>query len=388
MAGRSLGRVVFVCFVVVAVEVMVAVYLAFGDDHADIGVYHSYAIAFFQSVPRHLPTEYPALALAPFSITLFPAGDYGVPYVIAMTMIVLGSMLVVALTTSRATATAYAVYMLLAGPWALFGRYDIVVSLVVLLAVIAAGRRRWKIASALLAVGVLLKLYPLFLVPVFAIEQWRADRDPRRSAVGLAVFAGIVGAGVAVAAAIDFHGLTSPIRYALQRPVESESVPATVLWLLSGFSSPGRLEHSFGSANIISGASGLVGAASLLGLLAGLALIYAMALTGRLHLRAASLACLLVVIVTNRVFSAQYLMWLLPLVTFEIGLDPLWIAICLLSFLVYPVMFELTGLGDAMPATAYSPAFLVVVAARNALLLLATWRLLRTPVARTAMAPA
>jgi Glycosyltransferase family 87 len=388
VAGRSLGRVVFVGLVVAVVEVMVAFYLAFGDDHGDIGVYHNYAIAFFQSVPRHLPTEYPALALAPFSITLFPAGDYGVPYVLAMTVLVLGSMLVVALTTSRATATAYAVYMVLAGPWTLFGRYDLVVSLVVLLAVVAAGRGRWTIAYVLLALGVLLKLYPLFLLPVFAIEQWRADRDARRSAVGLTVFAGIVGAGVSLAAAIDFHGLTSPIRYALQRPVESESVPATVLWILSGFSSPGRLEHSFGSANVISGASGLVGAVSLLALLAGLAGIYALALTGRLRLRQACLACVLVVIVTNRVFSAQYVMWLLPLVAFEIGLDPLWIAICLLSFLVYPVMFEVTGLADAMPATAYSPAFLVVVAARNALLLVATWRLLRSPVARPAMAPA
>jgi hypothetical protein len=157
---------------------------------------------------------------------------------------------------------------------------------------------------------------------------------------------------------------------------------------MSGFSSPGRLEHSFGSANVISGASGLVGTVSLLAMLAGLAAVYAATLTGRLRLRAACLACLLVVIITNRVFSAQYVMWLLPLVAFEIGLDPVWIAICLLSFLVYPVMFALTGLADAMPATAYSPAFLVVVAARNALLLFAAWRLLRTPVERPVMASA
>jgi hypothetical protein len=291
---------------------------------------------------------------------------------------------VFARTASPTVTKAYIVYMLLAGPLTLLGRYDLVTTLVVLSAIIAAGRRRWPLAYALLALGVLLKLYPVVLLPVFAIEQWRTAR--RRMWIPTAIFGLIVLAGFGAAVLVDPAGWLSPFRYALQRPVESESVPATVLWVLSGLGSPGTLVHSFNSANMAGPTATFVAALSPVALATGCIAAYARQLAGKLTLRQACLACLAVVLVTSKVLSPQYLIWVLPLVALEVGLEPVWIGACVLTFLVYPVLFELTGLSGPLHATEFAPVFLMSAAARNGLLLIAAWRALRGPVRAPAVA--
>jgi hypothetical protein len=366
---------------------MAVLYVMYGDDHSDIGAYHNYGLAFFSpdGAARHLPIEYPPLALVPFSVTLIPLGiDYGAVFTLAMAVVFLASCVVVARTASPSVAKAYVIYMLLAGPLTLLGRYDLVTTLVVLSAVVAAGRRRWPMAYALLALGVLLKLYPVVLLPVFAIEQWKTDG--RRLWLAPLIFGAIVVAGFAAAALIDPAGWISPFRYALERPVESESVPATALWLLSGLGSPGILVHSFNSANVVSPSATYVAALSPIALAAGCIAAYVRHLTGKLTLGQACLACLAVVLVASKVLSPQYLIWILPLVAFEVGLDPVWIGVCVLTFLVYPVLFELTGLASGGQATTYAPVFLATVAARNGLLLIAAWRALRGPARARALA--
>ena len=364
-----------------------ALYLWIGDDHSDIGVYHHYALTFFEpSGPaRHLPLEYPPLALVPFSLTLLPLGiDYGALFVLAMAALFIAAWIAVARTVPRSTAIAFAVYLLLAGPWTLLGRYDLVPALVVLAAVTAAGRRRWSAAYALLAIGVLLKLFPLFLFPLFALEQRREARSQtiglRRLAVvarGPVIFVVIVLAGACAAALVEPGGWLTPFRYAFGRPVESESVAATVLWILSGFGSPGTIERSFNSVNVVAPVSGAVGAACLLALVCGCLLVYALHARGRLTLRRASLTCLAVVVVTSKVLSPQYLVWLLPLVAFEVGLEPVWVGVCVLTLIAYPIVFELAGLIDAHRAADFPFAFLAAVAARNALLIVATVHVIR-----------
>jgi hypothetical protein len=374
-------------FVVLAVGVMGVLYVMYGDDHSDIGAYHNYALAFFfpDGAARHLPIEYPPLALVPFSVTLIPLGiDYGALFTLVMAVVFLASCVVVARAASLPVAKAYVIYMLLAGPLTLLGRYDLVTALVVLAAIVAAGHRRWPIAYALLALGVLLKLYPVILLPVFAIEQWRTAR--RRIWIPPAIFGLIVVACFGAAALIDPAGWISPFRYALQRPVESESVPATVLWLLSGLESPGNLVHSFNSANVVSPSATFVAALSPIALAAGCVAAYVRHLSGKLTLGQACLACLAVVLATSKVLSPQYLIWILPLVAFVVGLDPVWIGVCVLTFLVYPVLFELTGLASGGQATAFAPVFLATVATRNGLLLIAAWRALQGPARAPALA--
>lgn len=368
---------------------MAFVYIRFGDDHSDIGGYHRDALAFFApgAAARHLPPEYPPLALVPFSVTLIPIGDYGVLFVGLMAALFVGGYAFIASQHSRCAANAYAVYMLVSGPWTLLGRFDLVPSLVVLAAILSAGRGRWCVAYALLAAGVLLKLYPLFLVPLFLIEQWRMARPrdltaretPAWPAAGPGLFGLIVLGGFAAASLADPRGWLGPIHYALQRPVQVESVPSTVLWLLSGLEARGRVDHSFNSVNVVAAGSGAVEAAALAVLAAGCVAIWAWQTADHLSLRQACLACLCLVIATNRVFSPQYLVWLLPLVAIELGLDPVWIGICILTFLVYPNLYSLAGLVDGQTATTFAAAFLMAIATRNGLFLVATWRAVRGP---------
>src|SRR5579864_2343617 len=68
----------------VVLATLAYLYVRLGDDHSDIGGYHQDALAFFMpdGSARHLPPEYPALSLVPFSVTLIPAGDFGVVFVV------------------------------------------------------------------------------------------------------------------------------------------------------------------------------------------------------------------------------------------------------------------------------------------------------------------
>jgi hypothetical protein len=191
-------------------------------------------------------------------------------------------------------------------------------------------------------------------------------------------------AGLGTAALVDPSGWLGPMRYALRRPVQVESVPSTLIWLMSGFGAPGQVEHSFNSVNVVAADSGLVDALTLVALAAGSVAIWMWQGAGRLSLRRAALACLCLVIATNRVFSPQYLVWLLPLVAIEFGLDPLWIGICILTFLVYPNLYSLAGLVDGQTATTFAGTFLIAIAVRNGLFLFATWKAARSPVAASA----
>ncbi|HZQ50033.1 MAG TPA: glycosyltransferase 87 family protein [Candidatus Dormibacteraeota bacterium] len=359
-----------------AVVLMAWIYVVWGDDHADIGLYHSYAMAAFTTHGAHrLPVEYPILALLPFALTLLPAPDYGVAFVAAMAALVLATFIVVWRCVRPDRARAFVLYLLLAGPWLLFGRFDLFPALVVLLATIAATANRRLVAYALLATGVLLKLYPLVLLPLFVIDQRRAGEGYASTAAGVALFGAIVAAGVAASALLDPSAVLSPITYAVSRPVEAESLPATVLWLLSGFHSPGDVAHSFNSVNVVSSGAPAVVAAFGLAAVVGLVAVYALQLAGRLSLRAACIAALLVVILCNRVFSAQYMVWVVPLVALEIGISPLWIGVLLLTILEYPTLYSLAGLSDSDTATTFAWAFLLVVALRNVLLVAALTRI-------------
>ena len=371
----------------ITIAALALVYIRFGDDHADIGGYHNDALAFFTpaaGAARHLPPEYPPLALLPFSVTLLPGPDYGVVFVAAMALLFCAGAIVVARLTSRRVAAAYAFYLLLAGPWIVLGRFDLVPSLAVFVAVVAAVRGRWWTAYALLAAGVLLKLYPLFLLPLFLIEQWRQAR-PRdlnaiaRAAIAPGVFGALVLAVAGAAALADPGGWLGPIRYALSRPVQVESLPSTVLWLLSGFRAPSGVVHSFSSVNVVAAGAGIVETTAFVVLVAGIVAVSARLAAGALSLPRACLACLLLVVLTSRVLSPQYLVWLLPLVALELGVEPLWIGICIITLLAYPVLYELTGISDGQDATTFAPVFLATVAIRNALLVLAGWQVVRRP---------
>jgi len=358
---------------------VVGVALARGLRFTDVDVYHREALAFWAGGHR-LPTEYPILAMVPFGLTMPPLGiDYAWAFSFGMVALFMVGWIAVARMAGRRAGIAYVVYLLVAGFGVILSRYDLVPALVTVAAIAAAERKRWSIAYVLLGLGVLLKIYPGVLLPVFLIQQVRSGSSPPRAALSALWFGLTVSAGAAASIALAGPAALDPVRFAIERPVQVESVPATLLSLASLLGWPAAFDHTFNSFNITGPGDRIVSALFAVLFAAGALFVLYRQATGRLTLRQACLACVCVLLATSKVLSTQYLVWVLPLVAMELELDAVWILICVLTALIFPGLYFLTALIDQAPqatATAYTWPFLVAIATRNALLVAAALRAL------------
>jgi hypothetical protein len=373
-------------------------YLPGAYGHGDIDLYHSYALAFWSGTPpfHTLPAEYPMLALAPFTLTLLPPEqDYVTVFGLWMLLLLAAGYVAIRRRESARTAEVCVVYLVLACCATVLGRYDLVPAGTVVVAYWAARNRRFDLAYGLLALGTLLKLYPLLLVPVVAIEQYRAlgahplQLPPARAVVrGLAIVAVTVAAGFALAAVLDPSRLLGPLDFNAHRPLQVESVPASLLWLTGLAGLPIAADRSYNSYNLLGQASWIIGLAADLALVGGCLLVYWRQLNRRIDFGRALTLCVLVVICTNRVLSPQYLIWVLPLIAIvERRYDVVWLAVCALTTLIFPFAYDSTGLrGQPMPAE-YPLYFPALIAVRNALLIVATMRFATRPARVQAAAP-
>jgi hypothetical protein len=362
---------------------VLSVYAAGDWRGADVDLFHTYALGFWGNLSHPLlPTEYPPLSILPFSLTLLgPAAWY--PDVFAFWMLVIAVLGYIAFRrlTSPPQATAYALYVVAAGVATLLFRFDLVPALITVGAVWLMQRGRFGAVYPLLAVATLMKLFPLVLLPVAAITHWhsrRGDPGARWTQVGLGVasFAGIVAAGFVAAGLLDpAHGLSS-FTYDLHRPVEVESVPATLLWLGSIFGPAASPDVSFGSFNLLSDMSPVINVLAAAALLCGLAGVYWGQLRGRFSVGQAAVAAVLVLLCTSKVLSAQYLLWVAPLLALTVGFQLRWFIVCLLTALVFPALWPDVGNGAVIT---YSAALLAGIAVRNAVLVLLTMRFLTAP---------
>ena len=284
----------------------------------------------------------------------------------------------------------------IAGWGTVLGRYDLVPAFVTVLALWAARRRRFGPAYALLAVGVLLKLYPALFVPLVAMEQWRAlggvplrTRPPRAVVAGVGLFCLLTAAGFAVAFLVNPAGWLGPFSYNAGRPIQLESVPATLLWLSGLLGFPTGPDKSFGSTNLVGQLSTPISLLADLALVAGLVWVYLRQAAGRLELTAAFAGCLLVVIATGRVLSPQYLIWVLPFLAILLRrFDPVWLAVCVLTVAEFPFGYLALHPGPPGHLAPYPGFLFVLIALRNAALVVAIVRFLIASSARAAAAAA
>jgi hypothetical protein len=363
---------------VVCLLALIPIYVHSHYGHGDIDLYHRYAAAFLS---RHsLPYEYPMLAVLPFFLALPPVGDYIVVYAVWMVVLFIAGYVAIYRFASSRAANLYALYIVLGGAITTLARFDLVPALVTLAALWAVSRRRFTLGYLLLALGVLLKLYPLFLLPIVMIEHRRVLHFRGGSLLpgpvlrGAGIFGLTVALGFLVAIILEPVGWWSPFLQVSHRPLEVESIPATLLWLTSLVGSSAVPDHSFHSFNLVGPAAGALSTLGDLSLVAGCLFVYWRQSKGRIDVGRAFLAVVCVAIVTSKVFSPQYLIWALPLVAMIEGFDLIWIATSLLTTLVYPILFELDQLHGLGVPSRYSPHFLGLIAIRNALLLIATWR--------------
>jgi hypothetical protein len=345
--------------------------------------------------PFHaLPLEYPPLSLVLFSLPLFaPLHYYTVEFAILMALTMVFMYWLLLCYAQRGAALVFAIYMLI-GAWALAeSRFDLVPAALTLICVAVAEGKRWTYAYIALAFAFLLKIYPLLFLPALFIAEQQDSRrfympqHPLRlvsipgelsqtlcgfrhwhwknTIIFFAILLGITG----IFSLLNFQGaVLSQLSYFANRPVQIESTGSPILFLGAHFGYPVQNVFSFGSYNVISRLEKRV--ELLLELLFIVGYLYALFLQwrGKLDVTQAFIAILLVFIVTGKVFSPQYLIWLIPLLAYSGAYNRfwliVWVPISLLTTYIYPYIYT-NPLKVPLP---YKPGFIESVTARNVLL--------------------
>ncbi|MEW6141697.1 MAG: hypothetical protein AB1597_00880 [Chloroflexota bacterium] len=283
----------------------------------------------------------------------------------------------------RGSLVVYTVLLLAVGPLAVC-RYDLLPAMLVLASLWAFVSRRTAVAWTLIALGVAAKIYPIVLVPLFFVYQV-INREYQRLLRGIVCFLGVLFVVAIPWLIIDTGGFWHSLTYHLERGLHSESTYGTALLMaqvLGWTSVEGSL--TYGSWNIASPLADALGGLSFYLTVASLTLVYGLfgwllrkGLTTRsevttlrpqdrgwILLQFASLA-VLIFMLTNKVFSAQYLLWLCPLLPLLGGRTRylVWLLFAVAAALtqyVFPyhyIEFELGGSGTV-----------AVLASRNVLL--------------------
>ena len=185
----------------------------------------------------------------------------------------------------------------------------------------------------MLAVGTLLKGFPALLLPVALMAQRRGDGRWRLDCP--LIFAALMFAGLAPALLVNPAGLLAPLGYAAQRPLHVESLSGALLWLVDLWSGHrARIVFSYGSYNVEGMGQNIVAIAFSLLLVVGLAFVYWRQWRSRIGVDRAFMLVLIVVLVSNKVFSPQYILWLLPTVAYFEGIQLRWLFVATLVFFI------------------------------------------------------
>lgn len=345
--------------------------------------------------PFHvLPLEYPPLSLVLFSLPLFaPLHFYTVVFAILMALTMVFMYWLLLRYAQRGAALVFAIYLLI-GAWALAeSRFDLVPAALTLICVIVAEGKRWTYAYIALAFAFLLKIYPLLFLPALFIaeqqdarrfytpqqplnlasipgELWQTLRGFRcwrwkNTIIFFAFLLGVTG----IFSLLNFQSaVLSQLSYFVNRPVQIESTGSPILFLGAPFGYPVQNIFSFGSYNVVSRLERPV--EFFLELLFIVGYLYALFVQwrGKLDVTQAFIAVLLVFIVTGKVFSPQYLIWLIPLLAYSGAYNSfwliVWVPISLLTTYIYPYIYT----SSLRIPVLYQPGFIQSVTARNALL--------------------
>lgn len=330
--------------------------LAFWGGPSAVAAAHLYTCpVYLGAIPPHpfaaLPREYGPLALIPFSLpTLAPAAAY--PWVFAgeMLLVIYAVAFILQRFGAPGAAHAWLFYGMLGSMATAAARFDIVPSACVVVALVALRRDRQKLAYAALAAGVLLKFYPLLLLPLFLIYTWRSRRGTPvkyewwRGWHGPVTFGGIIAAVYGLAALLDPARALDPLRFMGSRCVQVESLPATLSYLWTHLTG-GGVSYIYSYNAICQQSAGLDPLATLCTVLAlaGIALVVYLFWRGRVSFLLAASLTLCLAMIGTKVFSPQYLLWVSPLVALAYGLHArvflAWGAVCLATTLCYPLAY-------------------------------------------------
>lgn len=335
---RRYQLIIAILFLVACVGYLVAVYALGIETEVMRDRFWKNAEPLFNG---ELPVmEYPPFALVFFAIPRF-FGDtpwtYNIAYVAEVfVFMVIGLILVSKLAErmghdQKKAMLVYAVLTLLMLEFVV-DRYDIFPAVLTLASFYLFATKRYAWAGIILAVATLTKLYPAVVFPLYLLylaynRQWRD---------ALSATIGFFGAGVLIVAVvwlIEPQMITNFLSYHTDRPLQIESVPSSILYLLSmlgladveiqSFFDPG----SFGSDNLIGPLPDAVAEIMMPLMIILILAVYALYAWARGRtsdeglrlLGFAVVAVLMLFMVANKVFSSQYLVWIAAPVAFLVA---------------------------------------------------------------------
>ena len=162
----------------------------------------------------------------------------------------------------------------------------------------------------------------------------------------------------AVSLVLNVADTLVPFTYFLNRPIQVESFPATLLWLGSFLGYPVQYTFVYQSLNFLSPLSHKVSLLSDLLLGAGLLYTFWMQWRGKIDIYMACLLTLLILLVTGKIFSPQYLIWVAPLVAYVGQSNWKWLVswglVAILTTIIFPFIYV-----DLAHITAFYPVILV-----------------------------
>ena len=295
---------------------------ASAGEIVDTPGYENYADAIVAGqVPyRDFSVEYPPGALVPMLAPRLTAsrgnfGEYGHSFEKWMAGAGVVMVLLVALVASPLRVLLVAVSPLLLGNLML-SRFDLWVAALTVGAVVALALERRATSAVALGAAIATKLFPAVIAPIAVVWIWR--RHGRRAAL---LWLGLV---VAVCAAVFLpfaviapDGVRHSFTAQLGRPLQLESLGAAVLIALHN--TAGTTLHVFTtmSQNVSGPGAHAVAVLSSVAQVAALLAVWVLYARGpqtRERLLAYAAAAVTAFITFGKVFSPQYMVWLIPLV--------------------------------------------------------------------------
>jgi hypothetical protein len=386
---------------------------------------------------EYASVEYPPLAIGLMALPAalvddpfdgeYPTGlapRYAHAFIGVMALLDLAVLLVVGFLVQRLLPAETAVewcerclaYVLGAAPLyaVIYSRLDLGVALAVVGALaLLVSRRGWWLALLVLALGVHFKLMPIFVAPLFLLAALPAAnlQGPWRDLFRLlAVRAGVLAAfGFGMLASFwlwQGPGTIEFLNYHKDRGLEIESTWSSLLLVLQPLAGGWTVYHSHGSVNVRAPLSPLLTTAATLtmGVLVLAATVVFVAAVRRRRPTAGdtiaqahprlvadfTLLLMFLCIVANKVFSPQYLFWVLPLIPlvdlpragrrlFFLGV----LAVSLLTMRIFPdcfvgdIVYTIGRDGDLPLFDGPTPYGAFLLLTRNALCLALTVSLAR-----------
>ena len=357
---------------------------------SDVPLYNAYADLFLDGVLpyREIGFEYPPLAAPliglPGLISLDPE-TYRYAFAVLAFILAVGVLFatarLVALGGGREWVALLVVALAPVATGAMIRtHFDLAPVLCLVAGLVAVGAGRAKTGFALFGIGGALKLFPLVAVPVAA--AWLLGQRRRgEAAAGLVVAAVAVALTVGAAIGLSAEGAGNAVEYHVERPVQIESLPASVL---NGIEEAGGRAPEPVKSHRSDGLRHPAADALEIGFLVvlGIALVWLTVSAGRVRdvrgLALAGLTATAAFATFGKVLSPQFMIWLVPLAAVAWAWGMYALAVVTTAAIVATLAwfpdryFDLVA-REEMPLTA--------VAVRNGLLLLmlalAAWKIRR-----------